>query len=249
MSSGERPIGAAKGKQPNTEALCQPAPPPRAVSRSPTLGEEGARRSRPNGTVLVRWRALRRRGGGPRGAWTGIPGSIDGVWVGLPSQSAYRVPQGHGDSLWGNEHRINASPVWPGMTTAVTLRLAPDFNNSSKRRVRLEVCTRGPPARFTKGTISPVPRQLPDCALRVPQDEHPVSRCWPCQSNSAPGLRHVLCTFPGHCRPPSEAYPPLWADCRRADLHQPINPQPPVGWRLDPSTSPAANESLSAVLP
>ena len=27
MSSGERPIGAAKGKQPNTEALCQPPPP------------------------------------------------------------------------------------------------------------------------------------------------------------------------------------------------------------------------------
>ena len=27
MSSGERPIGAAKGKQPNTEALCQPTPP------------------------------------------------------------------------------------------------------------------------------------------------------------------------------------------------------------------------------
>ena len=29
MSSGERPIGAAKGKQSDTEALCQP-PPPRA---------------------------------------------------------------------------------------------------------------------------------------------------------------------------------------------------------------------------
>ena len=28
MSSGERPIGAANGKQPNTEALCQPPPPP-----------------------------------------------------------------------------------------------------------------------------------------------------------------------------------------------------------------------------
>ena len=28
MSGGERPIGAAKGKQPNTEALCQPPPPP-----------------------------------------------------------------------------------------------------------------------------------------------------------------------------------------------------------------------------
>ena len=27
MSSGERPIGAAKGKQPNTEALCQTPPP------------------------------------------------------------------------------------------------------------------------------------------------------------------------------------------------------------------------------
>ena len=27
MSSGERPIGAAKGKQSDTEALCQPPPP------------------------------------------------------------------------------------------------------------------------------------------------------------------------------------------------------------------------------
>ena len=26
MSSGERPIGAVKGKQPDTEALCQPPP-------------------------------------------------------------------------------------------------------------------------------------------------------------------------------------------------------------------------------
>ena len=32
MSSGERPIGASKGKQPNTEALCQPPPPPPAHS-------------------------------------------------------------------------------------------------------------------------------------------------------------------------------------------------------------------------
>ena len=28
MSSGERPIGTAKGKQPNAEALCQTPPPP-----------------------------------------------------------------------------------------------------------------------------------------------------------------------------------------------------------------------------
>ena len=27
MSSGERPIGTAKGKQPNTKASCQPPPP------------------------------------------------------------------------------------------------------------------------------------------------------------------------------------------------------------------------------
>ena len=27
MSSGERPIGTAKGKQSNTEALCHPPPP------------------------------------------------------------------------------------------------------------------------------------------------------------------------------------------------------------------------------
>ena len=32
MSSGERPIGAAKGKQSDTEALCQPPPPPRLQS-------------------------------------------------------------------------------------------------------------------------------------------------------------------------------------------------------------------------
>ena len=30
MSSGERPIGAAKGKQSDTEALCQSPPPPPA---------------------------------------------------------------------------------------------------------------------------------------------------------------------------------------------------------------------------
>ena len=32
MGSGERLIGAAKGKQPNTEALCQPPPPPPTCS-------------------------------------------------------------------------------------------------------------------------------------------------------------------------------------------------------------------------
>ena len=37
MSSGERPIGAAKGKQPNTEALCQPPPPYLPPYRAPPL--------------------------------------------------------------------------------------------------------------------------------------------------------------------------------------------------------------------
>ena len=32
MSSGERPIGAAKGKQSDTEALCQPPLPPNVPS-------------------------------------------------------------------------------------------------------------------------------------------------------------------------------------------------------------------------
>ena len=32
MSSGERPIGATKGKQSDTKALCQPPPPLRSLS-------------------------------------------------------------------------------------------------------------------------------------------------------------------------------------------------------------------------
>ena len=39
MSSGERPIGAAKGKQPNTEALCQPPPP--LVQETPLHSKRG----------------------------------------------------------------------------------------------------------------------------------------------------------------------------------------------------------------
>ena len=34
MSSGERPIGAAKGKQSDTEAFCQPPPPPQGVGQT-----------------------------------------------------------------------------------------------------------------------------------------------------------------------------------------------------------------------
>ena len=43
MSSGARPIGAAKGKQSDTEALCQPPPPPRPVSpiSLPIVADDG----------------------------------------------------------------------------------------------------------------------------------------------------------------------------------------------------------------
>ena len=37
MSSGERPIGAAKGKQSDTEALCQTPPPLRVLVPNPAL--------------------------------------------------------------------------------------------------------------------------------------------------------------------------------------------------------------------
>ena len=40
MSSGERPIGAAKGKQPDTEALCHPPPPPERVCRGCRIGHQ-----------------------------------------------------------------------------------------------------------------------------------------------------------------------------------------------------------------
>ena len=54
MSSGERPTGAAKGKQPDTEALCQPPPPPPKrvrvlVNRRETTHDLGRVRQRRDG--------------------------------------------------------------------------------------------------------------------------------------------------------------------------------------------------------
>ena len=58
MSSGERPIGAAKGKQPDTEALCQTPPPPTVTlchflhrCLSQPMGQVGCR----VGACLVAW--------------------------------------------------------------------------------------------------------------------------------------------------------------------------------------------------
>ena len=50
MSSGERPIGAAKGKQSDTEALCQTPPPPRALGVGPVRRGPQADRNRPTDT-------------------------------------------------------------------------------------------------------------------------------------------------------------------------------------------------------
>ena len=41
MSGGKRPMGAAKGKQSDTEALCQPPPPPPQGGLRPTVSEGG----------------------------------------------------------------------------------------------------------------------------------------------------------------------------------------------------------------
>ena len=65
MSSGERPIGAAKGKQSDTEALCQPPPTP------PRMGEPRMIRRDLWGLILPmrhrtrRWRGQDTAGHGP----------------------------------------------------------------------------------------------------------------------------------------------------------------------------------------
>ena len=61
MSSGERPIGAAKGKQPNTEALCQPPPTP-VHCKAPVLRAPLPPPLRPK--MVVWFRPFLRRGGG-----------------------------------------------------------------------------------------------------------------------------------------------------------------------------------------
>ena len=57
MSSGERPIGTAKGKQPNTEALCQtpPCPPSRRPNpkHNPGMGAWTATDTKPNGSKML----------------------------------------------------------------------------------------------------------------------------------------------------------------------------------------------------
>ena len=63
MSSGERPIGTAKGKQPNTEALCQPPPPPVRPLPPPLLiPGEGS------GLLRIVWKWVNISGLRPRGA-------------------------------------------------------------------------------------------------------------------------------------------------------------------------------------
>ena len=55
MSSGERPIGAARGTQPNTEALCQTPPPPNCPHGIPDdRGGGSSREGSPTSAALTR---------------------------------------------------------------------------------------------------------------------------------------------------------------------------------------------------
>ena len=94
MSSGERPIGTAKGKQPNTEALCQPPPPPplkRSPPRPPSYGHYRV--------PAVNWcQALRHgfvRGGcGPRPGTPSALESTEGWGAVHCSETTGRWPRG-----------------------------------------------------------------------------------------------------------------------------------------------------------
>ena len=78
MSSGERPIGAAKGKQPDTEALCPPPPPAPGPRLHLTTGGGGAQWATAGaraeqGTWASHTRKHREAGGGrpeDGGVWT-----------------------------------------------------------------------------------------------------------------------------------------------------------------------------------
>ena len=93
MGSGERPIGAAKGKQPNTEALCQPPPPlhPPALPLWPLAGPQVPRNTSPSVTTtgsLAKW-------------WTTWRGSSARTWPGsmrtyATARATARVPSARG---------------------------------------------------------------------------------------------------------------------------------------------------------
>ena len=79
MSSGERPIGAAKGEQPITEALCQPPPPPvRAVQHQPHS----------QGTGPTTWCVMR---SSPTAATTYAPGGVPAYGAATGMTGMWRV--------------------------------------------------------------------------------------------------------------------------------------------------------------
>ena len=96
MSSGERPIGAAKGTQYNTEALCQPPPPPHrkaqraGADRVPREGHEPTQSGQRN----VRWADLKATFSGGFG-WNCVSGDRR-AWVcgGVPGVTRTPAPGG-----------------------------------------------------------------------------------------------------------------------------------------------------------
>ena len=102
MCKGERPIGAAKGKQPNPEALCQPPPPPPAFTSDPVpshlVGPSPPPCPTGRGPGLRRAPRVR-----PRGQSAAAAPPAGGVHVhgrahrrGGPGEPAHRPPGGHG---------------------------------------------------------------------------------------------------------------------------------------------------------
>ena len=74
MSSGERPIGAATGKQSDTEALCQPSPPPSGSGQAPGTCRPATPRSRQCPPTTAP-RVLPHNSASPGGGWGAEVGS------------------------------------------------------------------------------------------------------------------------------------------------------------------------------
>ena len=101
MSSGEGPIGAARGTQSDTEALCQPPPPPKGPAgghaappflKGPGGGRGGGRAPRPAGRAPG---AAPRRGVPLSPSVQGLPWYLHGsLAVAIPGAIAYSMTWG-----------------------------------------------------------------------------------------------------------------------------------------------------------
>ena len=115
MSGGERPMGAAKGKQSDTEALCQHPPPPRG---RPTPGVVKQDKSSGGSVDTTKTRSDPQRvrmssGEGPMGAAKGKPPNTEALPAPCqpprPPHGGRRQPSYSGLWTWMQSH---ASSHW-----------------------------------------------------------------------------------------------------------------------------------------